>query len=118
MYVYGAFIYPCENHFDYHQVCCAGLCFAIENRVLGLFDQFAHTLILSTLIVIVNLGLCCRVVLQKHQRMRRSMEWRQHRKMIIQFVSVAVLYMSSYLTYGSLQCYQLINGPTNLSTTI
>ncbi|CAF1319528.1 unnamed protein product [Rotaria sp. Silwood1] len=117
-YIYGGFIYPCENNFDYHVVLCGSLCFAFADPVLGLYDQFVNSLIPILLIVIVNLGLWIRIVWQKYYRVRQAMEWRQHRKMIVQFVPVAVLYMSGYLTYGFLQCYHMIHGPTDLSTFI
>ncbi|CAF2405451.1 unnamed protein product [Rotaria sp. Silwood2] len=50
--------------------------------------------------------------------MRRTMEWRQHRKMILQFLPVSILYSCGYLPFGFVQCYQAINGPTNLSLAI
>ncbi|CAF3053693.1 unnamed protein product, partial [Rotaria sp. Silwood2] len=117
-YIYGAFIYPCENKFDYHFVICGSLCFAFDNHILGLFDQFVNSLIPSLLIIFVNIGLWFRIFWQKHYRMRKVMEWRRHRKIIIQFIPVAILYMSGYLAYGSLQCYHMIYDPTNLSTII
>ncbi|CAF4372758.1 unnamed protein product [Rotaria sp. Silwood2] len=117
-YTYIAFIHSCENHFDYYQVVCAGLCFVYDPPALGVFDQFAHTVIPSILIVILNLGLWFRVLWQKHHRMRRTMEWRQHRKMILQFLPVSILYSCGYLPFGFVQCYQAINGPTNLSLAI
>ncbi|CAF4669842.1 unnamed protein product, partial [Rotaria sp. Silwood2] len=77
-YIYIAFIHPCENHFDYNQVVCAGLCFATDTPVLGIYDQLVHSIVPSILICILNLGLWIRVIWQKYYRMRRSLEWQQH----------------------------------------
>ncbi|CAF1349580.1 unnamed protein product [Rotaria sp. Silwood1] len=49
--------------------------------------------------------------------MRRAVEWRRHRKMILQFLPVSILYSCGYLPFGFLQCYQAINGPTPLIPT-
>lgn len=113
-YAYSAFIYPCENHFDYHQVCCGSLCYFFENPSMGFFDQLANTIIPSFLIVIVNTALWCRIVWQKIYRMGQGMEWRKHRRIIVQFVPVAMLYMVGYIIYGCIQCYQLTNGSAEL----
>ncbi|CAF3728242.1 unnamed protein product [Rotaria socialis] len=117
-YVYGVFFYPCNNQYDYHVVICNGACFAFANPILGLYDQFANSLVPYLLIIIVNIGLWLRIVWQKHYRMRRAVDWRQHRKIILQFAPVLIVYMFGYLTFGSLQCYNMIHGPTDLSTII
>ncbi|CAF4395161.1 unnamed protein product, partial [Rotaria magnacalcarata] len=100
--------------YDYQVVICNGACFAFANPILGLYDQFANSLVPYLLIIIVNIGLWLRIVWQKHYRMRRAVDWRQHRKIILQFAPVLIVYMFGYLTFGSLQCYHMIHGPTDL----
>ncbi|CAF4344372.1 unnamed protein product [Rotaria magnacalcarata] len=117
-YVYGVFFYPCKNQYDYQVVICNGACFAFANPILGHYDQFVNSLVPYFLIIIVNVGLWLRIVWQKHYRMRRAVDWRQHRKIILQFAPVLIVYMFGYLTFGSLQCYTMIHGPTDLSMTI
>ncbi|CAM2713778.1 unnamed protein product [Rotaria socialis] len=99
-------------------VVCSGACFAFANPILGLYDQFPNSVVPYLLIVIVNVGLWLRIVWQKHYRMRRAVDWRQHRKIIVQFAPVLIVYMFGYLTYGSLECYIMVHGPTDLSMTI
>ncbi|CAF4842227.1 unnamed protein product, partial [Rotaria sp. Silwood1] len=111
-YVYVTFIYQCQNNFDYRKVICGGLCFVINNPALSVFDQFAHTVVPSILFVISNIGLWGRILWQKHHRMRRPIEWRRHRKMILQFIPVSILFSCGYLPFGFVQIYQAMNGPT------
>ncbi|CAF1627600.1 unnamed protein product [Rotaria magnacalcarata] len=117
-YMYIAFIHQCENQFDYSQVVCAGLCVVIDTPVLGVFDQLAHTIVPSILIVIANICLLLRVLWQKHYRMRQAIYWRKHRKMIWEFLPVSVFYLCSYLSFGFIQCYHMTHGPTSLSIII
>lgn len=117
-YLYIAFIHPCDNKFYYDQVVCAGLCFVLDTPILGVFDQLAHTILPSLLIFILSVGLWCRILWQKYYRMRRPLEWRQHHKMILQFLPICVLYLCGYLPFGFVQCYHMIHGPTSLSVHI
>lgn len=117
-YIYIAFIHACTNKFDFHQVVCAGLCFVFETPVVGVLDQFLHTVIPSILIVIINMALWLRVLWQKYRHAGRIIEWKRQRKMVLQFLPMSTLYSCGYLPFGILQCYQAVNGPTTLSWTV
>ena len=117
-YLYVAFINPCENKFYYDQVVCGGLCFVPDTPILGVFDQLAHTIIPSILIFVLSIGLWLRILWQKYHRMRRAVEWRQHHKMILQFLPICILYLCGYLPFGFVQCYHMIHGPTDLSVSV
>lgn len=117
-YVYITFLHSCPNNFDYSQMICGGLCFYDFTPVWGVFDQLAHNIIPSILIALLNLGLWFRVLWQKNYRMRRAIEWRQHRKMILQLLPICIIYSFGYLPYGFVQCFRMIHGSTPLSTKI
>lgn len=79
---------PCENIFDYTQaVCGSPLCY-YENHLLAIWDVIVNDIIPAIIIILCSLTLLLRVLYQK-RRMRQLIRWRNHRKMMIQLLSIS-----------------------------
>ncbi len=63
-----------------------------DNGILLQWDLICHVIIPTLIIVIFSFGLLLRVLWQK-SRLRRGIEWRKQRKIIIQSLSVSILYL-------------------------
>ena len=86
------FFPPCENTFDYTQVICGHpLCF-YDIRGAALWDVIVHDLVPAMLIIIFSVALLLRILFRK-RRMHQPISWRKHRKMAIQLLSIALLYL-------------------------
>jgi hypothetical protein len=63
-----------------------------NNIVLGTWDILVHQVIPTLIIVIFSIALLIRVIWQK-RGMNQQIQWRKHRKMTIQLLSISVLYL-------------------------
>lgn len=113
-YAYAYFIPMCVSIYKYNQMLCGNLCGNIVNPGLSVYNQVVNIILATFFMVFVNIGLWVRVVWQKQRRVGRTMEWRQQRKMMLQFLPISVLYASCNVPYASLKCYQHIAGSTPL----
>ena len=87
---------PCENIFDYNSVVCGyPLCYT-EHESIGMWDISINHVIATSGIILGCLVLLGRIIYQK-KRFRRPIRWRQDRKMAIQLLSIAVLYLILYI---------------------
>jgi hypothetical protein len=73
----GGFIIPC----------------VYSNKVLATWDLLVHQLLSTLIIVIFSIALIVRVVKQ-NRKMNRPILWQKHRKMIIQLLSISVVYLT------------------------
>jgi hypothetical protein len=86
------FIPPCNNEFEFHLVeCGANPCF-LNIKILALWDSLIHSLIPTFIIAIFSLALIYRVIAQKN-RVRQPIQWRKHRRMSIQLLSLSSVYL-------------------------
>lgn len=65
---------------------------AFDRTFWSAWELLAHQTIPTLIIMIFSLSLLIRVVKQKHH-MQRSINWRQHRKMTIQLLSISIIYV-------------------------
>ena len=87
---------PCENVIKYElPLCGRPLCY-YDIRFVALWDTVLHNILPTLVIVIFSIVLLVRVLLQKH-RMRQRMQWKRHRKMTIQLLSMSTLYLFLYM---------------------
>ena len=94
-YTYLIFIYPCTPIYDYSTVLCGGPCYYTDIPVsLVWHATIAHYVIPVLLIAVLNIGLLLRVIRQKH-RLHQIVHWRQYRKMTVQLVSLASVFLLS-----------------------
>ena len=102
---------PCENVYDYESVGC-GLspCYR-DVPYLNLWDYILHG-IASTLIETgFSIGLLARVFWQR-RRARRPLNWRKHRKMAFQLLSISCLSSSVALPLFSIVVIRQVGGPS------
>jgi hypothetical protein len=70
---------------------CVTVC-SFDSFSFHAFDTLFNNIIPSLTIVIFSLALLVRVLRQKY-RIRQQIQWRKHRKMTIQILSISVLYL-------------------------
>ncbi|CAF1080617.1 unnamed protein product [Adineta steineri] len=91
------FFPPCQNRLRPPSLVCIYPCL-YDNYILSMWDFFAHQIVPIAIITLCSIGLVIRVLWQKH-RMRQMIHWRKYRKMTIQALSIAFLYLIILLPY-------------------
>lgn len=86
-----AFFPPCENSYDYSVAPCLRSCM-YESPGYQTIETFVHNIIPSFIIIILSIALLFRILQQK-RRIRQPIQWRKHRKMTIQLLSISLLYL-------------------------
>lgn len=90
-YIVVCFFLHCENTFDYNQIWCSYTCFA-GDTTFAMYDVIVNSIFPTLLIVIFSAALFIRYIWQK-RRIQRGIQWRKHRKMAIQLLSVSSLHL-------------------------
>ena len=90
---YGAifFFIPCDVPFDYASGACGYYSCISLNQSLSLWDSLVNFLLPGCVIVIFSVALFVRVLYQRC-RIHRRIEWRNHRKMTVQLLSISAVY--------------------------
>lgn len=89
-YIYVFFIFSCENTYDYDlPVCNAYPCYQGDS-IVGVWDFVGNNIVPGLLVAFVSVGLLIRVIRQK-QRLNQPIQWRKHRRMTIQLLSISIL---------------------------
>lgn len=84
---------PCENVFDYElEVCGMAPCYE-EIPWLNVWDYLINGTICTLIEAVCSVSLLIRV-LRKRCRVQQSLNWRKHRKMTIQLLSISTLSLS------------------------
>ena len=94
-FVYYSLIYfgPfCENSFDAFVAGGIYIPCLFSGTFLGSWDLIVHQVIPTLIIIVFSVGLIVRVMWQK-RRLHQSMNWRRHRKMVVQLLSISCVYM-------------------------
>ncbi|CAF1172750.1 unnamed protein product [Adineta ricciae] len=94
-YIWVIFFPSCSNIYDYSQPYCGYPCY-FDQQIVGNYDFIVNVYIPMLTIVIFNVGLIVRQIRQK-KRIDQIIQWRKHRKMIVQMLSVCCLYLIFYL---------------------
>ncbi len=108
LYVFYIVIYffpNCENRLrpSYH-VCIFPCLYDIY--IISMWDFIVDQILPILTIVVFSIGLLVRVLRQK-VRMRRTIHWRQHRKMTIQLLSISFFYAIILLPYAAVYIVRL-----------
>ncbi|CAF1218519.1 unnamed protein product [Rotaria sp. Silwood1] len=91
-YVAVIFLPPCHNQFRYNAVeCGANPCF-LSVEILALWDSIVHSALPTLIIAIFSLALLYRVIAQK-KRLRQPIQWRKYRRMSMQLLTLAAVYL-------------------------
>ena len=117
-YIFVDYFYPCDNTFDFTAAFCGFVCYMnLPRPTLFGIEMVAHQFIPITLITVFSGSLLVRTFVSRH-RLRRSLEWRKYRKMIIQLFSVSVMYLVFSVPYSLSPLAQLIGKPTPFSSDV
>ena len=87
----GAIVFPpCETNFDFESLAC-GLSPCYEDiALLNIWDYIVNGIICAFTETTFSSALLIRVLLQK-RRLHQSMNWKKHRKMALQLLSISFL---------------------------
>ncbi|CAF0943273.1 unnamed protein product [Adineta steineri] len=87
---------PCVNMFRYNlPLCGRPLCY-YDMKLVALWDTITNNILPTLAIILFSIALLIRVLLQKH-RMHQQLQWKKHRKMTIQLLSMSILYLFLYI---------------------
>lgn len=92
--VYYSVVYffsPCENTVDSYATVCARICLD-SSYLLNMWETIVHQVIPNLSIIFFSIALLLRVLWRKH-RIHQPIYCRKHRKMTIQLLSIALLYL-------------------------
>ncbi|CAF1245999.1 unnamed protein product [Adineta ricciae] len=89
-YIYAIFFASCENQYDYGSPVCGAYPCYLTIPLLAVWDSVGHGTLPAFLIIIFNIGLLWRIIWQKRHHHRN---WRKFRKMALQLLSIAFIYI-------------------------
>ena len=116
-YLFSIVFYPCDGtqwNFT-NNLCGFAPCYLLFNQVLGTFDISMNNYMPVVIDFISNIIIILRVVQQKHHS-QRSTAWRQQRHMIIQLLSLSIIYLIAWTPCLSVLAVQMLHDPTFLAT--
>lgn len=99
-HIYLIFFPPCETFYDYTQPWCGFPCYFSEPS-LGSYDAVANYFLPISLIIIFNFALVVRFIRRK-RRANLGFQWRKHRRMILQLLSISLLVLIFFVPMVSL----------------
>jgi hypothetical protein len=86
------FFYPCRNQFNMATIFCAYSC-ALKVQSIALYARIAHNFVPTFILVGSTATLLIRVIIRKRQVQRNQFDWRKCRRMVIQLMTVASLFL-------------------------
>ncbi len=96
-YIIVFFFPPCTNSYGNSSTFCIIPCLAY-NHIFSVWETIVHQMLFALIIIVSNIALFVRVLWQKH-RMHQPVQWRKHRKMAIQVLSISLLYLAFFFPY-------------------
>lgn len=112
-YVWMLFFPPCENTYDYTSpVCTATPCF-LNHPISGTWEAGVHGCFFTFVIAIFSATFLIRVLLERHRRFH-AINWRRHRKMTIQLLSISSIFLVFNLPLNIAAIIQLCGLPFEL----
>ncbi|CAF1622648.1 unnamed protein product [Rotaria sp. Silwood1] len=91
-YTIVIFFPPCHHTYTYILPVCAASPCHLFHPILGLWEMGIHGCLSTILVAFFSISLLIRVIIHKHRR-NRVFRWRIYRKMIIQLLSISILYL-------------------------
>ena len=83
---------PCEHQFIYDLPVCSETPCHLLHPFFGIWETGIHGCLSTLIIAIFSIALLCRVIHQK-RRLHQVFQWRKYRKMIVQLISISMLYL-------------------------
>ena len=103
----------CTNTWSFNAILCGQPCYVTTNW--GSVDIFINAVFPIVVIIIADLALVIRVIDQrKAVTGRASVDWRRHRKMVLQLAAISTLFLSVWFPIGMIQIVRLYIDPTFL----
>ena len=91
-YTFVLFFPPCTQMFVYTLPVCAASPCHLLHPILGLWEMGVHGCLSTMIIALFSIALPIRAIRIKY-RGTRTFRWRKYRKMILQLLSISVLYL-------------------------
>lgn len=98
---------PCKNKFYYDAIECGSNPCYVSIPFLSIWDMIVNSVIPTLIIAIFNITLLYRIIAQK-QRLRQPIQWRKHRRMSMQLLSLSAVYLFLNLPMMVIMLVQLI----------
>jgi hypothetical protein len=98
---------PCKNEFYFDEIECGSNPCYISIPFLSIWDMIVNSVIPTLIIAIFNITLFYRIIAQK-QRIRQPIQWRKHRRMSMQLLSLSAVYLLLNLPMVIITLVQLI----------
>ena len=102
--------------FNYSNAWCGfSPCF-YRDTLLSLYDTMMHWVLPNIVILFLNLTLIIRVIWHRSIRLRQPIRWRKHRKMLIQLLSISIVFIFFNLpvdTYYILMFFKVLPEDVN-----
>ena len=108
---------PCKNTFDYSLPLCGHPMCLYRSEFLSMWDIIFNEIVPTLIIVTFGIALLIRVIRQK-RRALQHVEWRKHRKMTIQILSISSLYFFLYIPMMSIEIFESCCKPTDIGNTL
>jgi hypothetical protein len=96
-YAFAIFITPCTATYDYTYIFCIWPCYYNNGYWLGYYDLIINNCSTNFLIPFLSVILLIRVMKQKHRMRQQAFKWRRDRKMLLQLLSISILYVIFWL---------------------
>jgi hypothetical protein len=111
-YSYVYFYPPCENIFNNSVIMCVVACL-FNSFSFRLFDILLNNILPCLIIVIFSVALFLRILRQKY-RLRQQIQWRKHRKMTVQLLSISALYLLITTPWAIISFLRICGLPSNI----
>jgi hypothetical protein len=98
---------PCENEFQFNVIECGSDPCYLGIQPLAIWDTVVNSVFPTLIIAIFNIALLYRVIAQK-KRLRQPIQWRKHRRMSVQLLSLSAVYLFLNLPMTIIILIQLI----------
>ena len=117
--IFYSFVYffpPCRHSFNYSSILCVTSCLS-PFHTYNIWRRIFNTIGPTIVIALFSTALLLRVLWQKRQ-MHRGINWRNHRKMTIQLLSISTLYILLALPYMLISFAWILGMPSNVSLNV
>ena len=101
---------PCENTFNFESVACGLSPCYLNVSYLNLWDYLVNGIVCTSIETACSIGLLARVFWQR-RRAHQQLNWRKHRKMAFQLLSISCLSLTVALPLFSITVIREVGGP-------
>ncbi|CAF3209233.1 unnamed protein product [Rotaria sp. Silwood2] len=116
-YTWVIFFLPCKNTFDYTlPVYSASRCF-FSHPILKPWEAGVHGCFTTLVVAVFSIGLLIRVLMERRRR-HREIQWRKHRKLTIQLLSISSIFFIFNLPLNLGAFIQLCGLPFSIGATL